>query len=104
MTANASSIAGGDYALATAWTLSYPARRLIAEMSNGEFVHPIATTAADADVPVRDARKILKRFRADGLAKYGPLFDEDDGTPCGSGTWLTPAGLAVRAAILSGEV
>jgi hypothetical protein len=80
--------------------LGEPERRLIAEMSDGEMVYPIANTAADASVPLADARKIFRHFREAGLAEYGALWNEDEYRPAGSGTWLTPLGLAVRAHLL----
>lgn len=77
--------------------LSEAERLLIPHMSDGEFVYPIAYTAADAGVPVKEARVAFRQLRAAGLAQHGVLYNEDEWQPCGSGTWLTPLGLAVRA-------
>lgn len=74
-------------------------RLLIPHMSDGEFVYPVSFTAADAGVPDKEARKAFRHLREIGLAQYGVLYNEDEYCPAGSGTWLTPLGLQVRAAL-----
>jgi hypothetical protein len=81
--------------------LTEAALKLVPEMSDGEMVPRIADTARDAGVSVADARKALRELRAAGLAEYGPLTDLDDGSPRGSGTWLTGRGLALQRALRS---
>jgi hypothetical protein len=77
--------------------LSDAQRAVLLRMSDGEFVYPVARTADEAGVPLAEARKVIRQFRADGLARYGVLYNEDEYTVCGSGTWLSGLGLAVRA-------
>ena len=72
-------------------------RRVICAMSEGEFVMLLSHTAADAQVPVAATRKAFAKFRREGLAVYGPLYNEDEYTVQGSGTWLSGLGLVVRA-------
>lgn len=83
--------------------LSEAQRRLIPHMSDGELVYPITYTAADADVPVKDARKAVRDLRAKGLADYGTLTREDDGAMVGSGYWLNGTGMSVRSALIDKE-
>ena len=82
---------------AIAASLSEAQRKVLMRMSDGEWVYPIARTAEEAGVPYAETRKIIRQFRNDGLAVYGPLYNEDECHPQGSGTWLSGTGLAVRA-------
>ena len=81
--------------------LSEAERKVIMEMGDGEHVFPASVTARDAGVPVAETRKIMRYFRDQGLARYGPLWSEDECRPAGSGTWLTRAGLALRSYLMS---
>lgn len=71
-------------------------KAVILALSDGEYVFPIAVIASDAQVPIAETLKIMAQLRDEGLAKYGALWDADEHRPAGSGTWLTPLGLAVR--------
>lgn len=91
MTPDAQDVAG------VAAGLTEAQRRLIPHMSDGELVYPLPKLAEDIPVALGLLRKAAAGLRAMGLAQHGPLYDTDDGHPKGSGTWLTPLGLAVRA-------
>lgn len=81
---------------AIAGKLTKAQRAVMLEMSNGEYVERASFLAADAGVPLNETREILRKFRQDRLATHGTLWNEDEAAPAGSGTWLTPLGLAVR--------
>jgi hypothetical protein len=81
--------------------------KLIDHLSDAEWVYPIAQSAINAQLPIARARKALRWLRAHGFAEYGTLWNEDEGHPAGSGTWLTASGLSlqtrVRDAFLGAE-
>lgn len=47
-------------------------------------------------LPPAKARATLAELRRHGVANFGPLFSEDDGSTQGSGYWLDTFGRAVR--------
>jgi hypothetical protein len=75
-------------------------RALLPRMNDGELVFPLQTLVEGLPENIRLYREAATGLRAMGLAKHGVLYNEDTGAPHGSGTWLTPLGLAVRAHIL----
>ena len=68
-------------------------------MSDGMFVEPLSSVAADANVSLERTREIMKKFREDGFAIYGSLWNEYEHKPAGSGTWLTKLGFDIRVYI-----
>jgi|GEM_PF-2377134 len=72
-------------------------RRALGEMDRFYGKGP-ASLAADLDIPVAEAREILKFFRQEGIVDYGPLYDEDRGELCGRGYWIDRFGEKVREA------
>lgn len=98
---NSTALLMKDY-LRVAADLSEDERAVISRMTNGEWVYPMATIAADVCQPVRQVREIIRGFAADGLAELAPLMSED-GEVRGRGYYLTRDGLGVQSAILGGE-
>jgi hypothetical protein len=80
-------------------SLSDNARKLLPHMSDGELVRPAAYMAEEAEMSVADTRAAIAEIRLLGLTTTGPLYDLDDGTLKGRGTWLNREGLAVRASL-----
>ena len=72
------------------------ARKLAGQMLVG-YGFPASCYAADAGLTEKRTRELLAAFRALGWAECGPFHCEDDNLIRGSGTWLTPAGDALRA-------
>lgn len=72
-------------------------RAILPRMSNGELVYPLQRLVEGLSENIRLYREAVTGLRSIGLAQHGVLFDEDTGAPHGSGTWLTPLGLAVRS-------
>lgn len=82
--------------------LSDDARALLPYMSDGDMVYPLAQITSDMEVPLplTRARKAVREMRQSGLAKHGPLYDEDEPYVRGSGSWLTGLGRQVRNILL----
>ena len=71
-------------------------RKVILAMSDGGLVLPASRIAADCGLPLASVRGVMRRFRSIRIATYGPLWNEDEHQPAGSGTWLNNVGLEVR--------
>lgn len=82
---------------AVAKGLTEAQRAIIPRMSDGELVYPLPRLTEDLPSNLRLYRKAVAGLRQSGLAQHGPLYDQDDGSLRGSGTWLTPLGLLVRS-------
>lgn len=84
--------------------LSKPARKLLAEMSDGELVLSLDRMAKRANISIADSLAAMAEIKAHGLTVSGPLFDQDDGTLRGRGTWLNESGLAVQSHLERAEI
>ena len=73
---------------------------VIEYMTNGEYVQPLAWLADDAGVPLPETREIVRNFVNLGIAQFGHLSRIDEDLRCGSGYWLTPLGIEVRAILM----
>ncbi|GGO96427.1 hypothetical protein [Stakelama pacifica] len=70
--------------------------RVIKEMREGWAV-PFSYVAADAGVPDKWTREIIRALAALGLAEHHPFCSEDDNLIRGSGYSLTANGARVQA-------
>lgn len=68
---------------------------------DSEMSYPFRYVASMALVPDSEVRSIMRSFRTRGIACYGTLMDEDDGTVRGSGYWLSDAGYRLRNSLRS---
>jgi hypothetical protein len=75
--------------------LTVPEKRVLLELTDGEWVYPARQIAADAGIPIDITRKILRYFRRIGIAEHGFLMSEDYRI-AGSGTHLNRYGLDLQ--------
>jgi hypothetical protein len=74
---------------------------ILPHMSDGELVYPLPRLTESLPGTLALYRVAVRGLRDMGLAQHGPLFDQDEGSPKGSGTWLTPRGLALQSYLRS---
>lgn len=71
-------------------------RAVLLAMSDGEIVYPLAQVAAEAGVPLKQTREIVRAFAEHGIAEFGWLQRQDENLIAGRGYWLTSRGLDLR--------
>jgi hypothetical protein len=71
-------------------------RAIIPHMSDGELVYPLTQLVEELPDNIRLYREAVAGLRLMQLAAHGTLMN-DEGQMRGSGTWLTPLGLLVKA-------
>lgn len=57
-----------------------------------ELGYPFADIANDLRLTVPQVKSAIHQFHRQGLTGFGPLFNEDESTVCGSGYWLRKPG------------
>lgn len=78
-----------------AWALLADERRILAEMSDF-YGYPARRLADDTGLTTGRVKRAQGSLVRQGLADFGPLFDEDDGMLRGRGYWLNQHGYAVQ--------
>lgn len=71
-------------------------RAVLLNLTDGGIVYPIAQVAADAGVPVKRTREIVRSFHQRGLAEFGYLMRDDENLVCGKGYWLSERGRRLK--------
>lgn len=71
-----------------------PTERCVLSCMHADIGHPARRIAERSGVPIAEVRAAQRKFKAEGVAAFGPLFD--DAAMVGSGYWLTDRGEAMR--------
>lgn len=71
-----------------------PTERCVLAWMHDDIAHPARRIAERSGVPIAEVRTAQRKFKAEGVAAFGPIYD--GAAMVGSGYWLTPDGNAMR--------